>query len=255
MRKRWKRSKKRWCEFDIDDGMLAAAIDIRGKIEINETNKSANNKVTLSLCMIVKNEEQHLARCLLSAKPVVNEIIIVDTGSTDRTKNIALAYGAKVFDFPWTNDFSAARNQSLAKASGDWILVLDADEVISSLDYKMLAQIVKKKPTRPVAYSMVTRNYTYVVAAEGWTANDHRYGKEEAGTGWFPSRKVRLFVNDKRIRFQNPVHEFVEESLQEAGIKIETLDIPVHHYGRFDKNKLIMKGKKYFLLEYKKSNR
>jgi GT2 family glycosyltransferase/Flp pilus assembly protein TadD len=235
---------KAMLDIGIDDGMLAAALEIRNKAGIKEIDKAIKNKGTLSLCMIVKDEEQHLARCLLSAKPM----IIVDTGSTDRTKDIARAYGAKVFDFPWTNDFSIARNQSLSTASGDWILILDADEVISSLDYAALEKIVKKKPARPVSYAMVTRNYTNEVAAEGWTANDRRYGREEAGTGWFPSTKVRLFVNDKRIRFENPVHEFVEASLEKTGIEIKAFDMPVHHYGRFDKDKLIMKGKKYFLL-------
>jgi glycosyltransferase involved in cell wall biosynthesis len=239
---------KAMLNIGIDDGMLAAALEIRNKVGIKEIEKAVKNKCTLSLCMIVKNEEQHLARCLLSAKPAVDEMIIVDTGSTDRTKDIARVYGAKVFDFPWANDFSVARNRSLSEASGDWILVLDADEVISPLDYVALERIVKKRPVKPAAYAMVTRNYTNEVAAEGWTANDRRYGREEAGTGWFPSTKVRLFVNDKRIRFQNPVHEFVETSLQEAGIDIKTLDIPVHHYGRFDKDKLLAKGRKYFLL-------
>jgi O-antigen biosynthesis protein len=235
-------------DIGIDDGMLAAALEIRSKVGTNEIDKAVKNKGTLSLCMIVKDEEQHLTRCLLSAKPAVDEMIIVDTGSTDRTKEIAQAFGAKVFDFTWTNDFSIARNQSLSMASGDWVLVLDADEVISPLDYAELEKIVRKKPAKPVAYSMVTRNYTNEVAAQGWTANDRKYRREEAGTGWFPSLKVRLFVNDKRIRFQNPVHEFVEASLENAGIEIKTLGIPVHHYGRFDKDKLLAKGRKYFLL-------
>ena len=133
-------------------------------------------------------------------------------------------------------------------AVGDWILILDADEVISPLDYAALERIVKKRPAKPVAYTMVTRNYTNEVAAKGWAANDRRYGREEAGTGWFPSLKVRLFINDRRILFQNPVHEFVEASLEKAGIDIKACDIPVHHYGRFDKDKLIKKGKEYFLL-------
>ncbi len=239
---------KAMLDIGIDDGMLAAALEIRNKVGIKEIDKTAKNKGALSLCMIVKDEEQHLARCLLSARPVVDEMIIVDTGSTDRTKDIAQAYGAKVFDFPWTNDFSAARNHSLSMASGDWIIVLDADEVISPLDYAALEKIVKRKPAKPAAYSMVTRNYTNEVAVKGWTANDGRYGREEAGTGWFPSTKVRLFINDKRIQFQNPVHEFVEASLGKAGIEIKALNIPVHHYGRFDKDKLIRKGREYFLL-------
>ena len=79
---------------------------------------------TVSLCMIVKNEEAYLADCLASAKPFVDEMVIVDTGSTDRTVEIAERFGAKVFHFPWCDDFAAARNESLRHASGDWILVL-----------------------------------------------------------------------------------------------------------------------------------
>ena len=239
-------------DIGIDDGMLEAALGIREKVGIKEIDNTAKNKGSLSLCMIVKNEEQHLTRCLLSAQPAVDEMIIVDTGSTDRTKDIARAFGAKVFDFPWTNDFSEARNYSLSKASGDWILVLDADEVISSLDYAAIEKIIKKKASKPAAYTLVTRNYTNEVNSKGWVANDRKYLREEAGTGWFPSAKVRLFVNDKRIQFQNPVHEFVEGTLEKADIEIKTSDIPVHHYGRFDKAKILAKGKEYFLLGKKK---
>src|SRR5436190_22371274 len=85
----------------------------------------------LSLCMIVKNESKHLANCLESVDGVVDEIIIVDTGSTDNTIEIAEKYGAKVFHYKWHDDFGAARNEALKYASGDWVLVLDADEVLS----------------------------------------------------------------------------------------------------------------------------
>ncbi|MBK7632424.1 MAG: glycosyltransferase family 2 protein [Ignavibacteriales bacterium] len=83
---------------------------------------------TLSLSMIVKNEERHLARCLSSVKDVVDEIVIVDTGSTDNTIEIAESFNAKIFHFDWVNDFSAARNFALTKCIGNWILYLDADE-------------------------------------------------------------------------------------------------------------------------------
>ena len=85
---------------------------------------------TLALVMIVKNEEKHLARCLQSAQRIVDDIVIVDTGSTDATKEIAYSFGAKVFDFGWVNDFSAARNYALMRSTCDWNLVLDADEYI-----------------------------------------------------------------------------------------------------------------------------
>ena len=80
--------------------------------------------------MIVKNEEAFLEKCLLSVQGLVDEIVIVDTGSTDKTKEIALKFTSKVYDFEWCDNFAAARNESLKYATGDWILVLDADEVI-----------------------------------------------------------------------------------------------------------------------------
>ncbi|MBB6177632.1 glycosyltransferase involved in cell wall biosynthesis [Anoxybacillus tengchongensis] len=85
---------------------------------------------TLALVMIVKNEEKHLARCLQSVQQIVDDIVIVDTGSIDATKDIAYSFGAKVFDFEWVNDFSAARNYALMQSTCDWNLVLDADEYI-----------------------------------------------------------------------------------------------------------------------------
>lgn len=84
----------------------------------------------LSLCMIVKDEQRNLARCLDSVKPYVDEIIVVDTGSQDGTTEIARQYGAIIDFFEWCDDFAAARNYSISQATGDWILILDADEVL-----------------------------------------------------------------------------------------------------------------------------
>lgn len=85
---------------------------------------------TISLCMIVRNEAPIIERVLAGAKAFCNELIVVDTGSTDGTQDLARAMGAKVFNFPWINDFAAARNYSFSLASGDWILWLDADDVL-----------------------------------------------------------------------------------------------------------------------------
>jgi tetratricopeptide (TPR) repeat protein len=238
--------------FDIDDGLIPAALQIREKIGKQQLPAPPLKRGTLSLCMIVKDEEAHLAKCLMSVKDIVDEMIVVDTGSTDQTKDIATAFGAQVFDFTWTNDFSEARNVSLSKASGDWILVLDGDEALSPADHSTLADIVHSKPGKPAAYSIVTRNYTDLVSAQGWTANDGSYTREEIGTGWYPSAKVRLFSNDKRIQFSLAVHEVVEASLLEAGISIKPCGIPVHHYGKMDTEKSASKGEDYYLLGRKK---
>ncbi len=238
-------------DFGIDDGMLAAALDIRAKVG-EPRPEGTGKKPTVSLSMIVKNEERNLAQCLASAKPVVDEMIVVDTGSRDRTRGIAAAFGAKVFEFAWTDDFSAARNHALAQATCDWVLVLDADEALSSRDYAALRDLTKRKTGAPIAYSFDTRNYSNQVHMHGWTPNDGLYPREEAGAGWYPSRKTRLFPNDRRIRFENPVHEFVEGSLERAGIAVKFSPIPIHHYGRFDVKKVEAKGEQYYLLGKKK---
>ena len=98
--------------------------------------------MTISLCMIVKNEEKILRRCLDSLKGIYDEAIIVDTGSTDSTKEIAKEYTDKVYDFVWVNDFSKARNFAMEKATCDYIYMADADEVLDEENRKkfLLAQ-------------------------------------------------------------------------------------------------------------------
>jgi glycosyltransferase involved in cell wall biosynthesis len=100
----------------------------------------------LSLAMIVKNEARCLARCLQSVRSIVDEMVIVDTGSTDGTVEIAKIFGAKISHFDWVNDFSAARNFALDQTSGDWILVLDADEFASGALGKEIREFVQQKP-------------------------------------------------------------------------------------------------------------
>ncbi|WP_233476275.1 glycosyltransferase family 2 protein [Paenibacillus sonchi] len=111
--------------------------------------------------MIVKDEEALLSRCLESVKGIADEIIIVDTGSTDRTKQIAENYGAKIYDYVWSNDFAAARNESLRHAAGKWILVLDADEYLGSNDHsKWIEFLQKEKPQAHLAYTLPVINFT-----------------------------------------------------------------------------------------------
>ena len=101
--------------------------------------------ITISLCMIVKNEERVLSRCLDSIKDLVEEIIIVDTGSDDRTKEIAGRYTDKVYDFPWNDNFAEARNFSFSKAGMDYIYCADADEVLDETNrfrFQQLKQVL-----------------------------------------------------------------------------------------------------------------
>ena len=206
----------------------------------------------LSLCMIVKNEEKKIARALESVRALVDEMIVVDTGSKDRTKEIAASLGATVFDAAWTDDFACARNVSLSKAKGDWILVLDADETLSPQDHGRLRDLIRACERSPDGYEMTTRNYVLEAATSGWTANNGSYAGEETGTGWYPSRKVRLFRNDPRIRFSGAVHELVEASMRAAGMQVAACDIPIHHTGKLKRADVLEKGERYFRLGLKK---
>ena len=103
--------------------------------------------MSVSLCLMVRNEEAVLPGCLQSTADLVNEIIVVDTGSTDRTKEIAANFGAKVFDFPWCDDFAAARNECIRHATGEWIFWMDADERIDEANREKLRALFE--PIKP----------------------------------------------------------------------------------------------------------
>ena len=112
--------------------------------------------ITISLCMIVKNEEAVLARCLDSIKEAVDEIIIVDTGSDDSTKEIARKYTSEVYDFEWVSDFSAARNFAFSKAKMDYQMWLDADDIVPAEEAEKILQL---KNTLDHNIDIVTMEY------------------------------------------------------------------------------------------------
>jgi glycosyltransferase involved in cell wall biosynthesis len=150
-----------------------------------------NRSATISLCMIVRNEEKHLDRCLNSVAGLVDEIIIIDTGSTDSTKVIAAKHKAKIYDFPWINDFAAARNFGLEKASGLWILVLDADEYLETSTASELQKIVNCPDTADV-YLLPLKNIMAPIPGE-----------------WQTSLVLRLFKNQPDLIFRGKIHEHV----------------------------------------------
>ena len=107
-----------------------------------------------SLCMIVRDEERYLAGCLESVVDLVDEIVVVDTGSTDSTPDIARRFGARVFNFQWVDDFSAARNESLRHATGEWIFWLDADERLDAPNRRKFQQLLTKLENQNAAFGM-----------------------------------------------------------------------------------------------------
>ncbi len=184
---------------------------------------------TISLCMIVKNEEQWLQQCLDSVKGLVSEMIIIDTGSTDNTKGIAKKNGAKVYDFTWKDDFAAARNFSISKATCDWILWIDADETISKKDYDIINKLIEEAKFPLIVLEQ--RHYTNDTKKSLFKKIDDRY-KEEAKefAGYTPTLMTRLFKNKIGLQFEGVVHESLDNSMQKLGLKFLRTDIPVHHY-------------------------
>jgi len=239
--------------FKPQEGLLEAALAVReqvGPMTIDPERRQQG--ISVSLCMIMKNEAPNLPRCLSSLKPLVDEIIIADTGSDDTSREIARVFGSKVVEAVWTGDFSAARNVALEHASGNWILVMDADEVISAADYGVFRQLVESSAGKRVAYTLETRNYTNRLDLENWRANRGEYPREEAGRGWMPSDKIRIFPNLAAIRFENPIHEMVEPSIRRLGMAEPKAAIPVHHFGYLDDDRQQRKLEYYYELGKKK---
>jgi len=165
----------------------------------------------LSLCMIVRNERADLPSCLDSVRGLAEEMIIVDTGSTDGTQEIARLRGAVVIETVWADDFSAARNAGLERATGAWILVMDADESLPEAGAAEIHRLIRREPTE--AFTVVTRSA------------DRSTGQHTRG------EIVRLFPNRPQVRYGFPIHESVNRSLVLAGIPIRASGIELVHSG------------------------
>ena len=235
-----------------DDAFLDAALNVREKIGPLGVASETSTGSRLSVCMIAKDEQPLLASCLNSVKKIAAEIVLVDTGSRDRTADIARIFGARVYHIEWRDDFAAARNVALEAARGDWILALDADEMIAEQDHAVLKKMLSDHLGSSTAFRLETRNYTHSANSVEWNANDGRYPLHEAGIGWFPSRKIRLFPNRPELRFQFPVHELVDPSVQSAGYSVGNCPIPIHHYGHLNETKNRKKADNYFRMGYAK---
>ena len=148
--------------------------------------------VTISLCMIVKDEEDVLARCLESAADLVDEIVIVDTGSTDRTREIAERFTSRIYHFDWIDDFAAARNYAFSLAEKDFCMWLDADDVILDADRAAFQEL---KETLDPAVSVVMAKYNT--------------GFDENGTVTFSYFRERLIKNHGGMRWKGAVHEAI----------------------------------------------
>jgi len=151
-----------------------------------------DHSITISLCMIVRNEEDTIAQCLDSVKGIPDEIVIVDTGSTDKTKDIVRLYTDRIYDFEWIDDFAAARNFAFNQATMDYILWLDADDVLSEVDCQKFLEL--KNNLDP---SYVAVNMPYILSSD------------EFGVVTYSFRRNRLVKRKKNFHWIGAVHEYI----------------------------------------------
>lgn len=168
---------------------------------------------TLSVCMIVKNESALLGRCLQSVKEAADEIVVVDTGSSDSTVDIAKSFGANVVGVKWQNDFAQARNISLGQASCQWILWLDADDVVPQESISDLKELKKRSPE--CVFAMLIRN------------------ERPCNTGT-EFMQARMFPNRAEIFFERSIHEQVMPSALRLGMKLQNTNVVIEHHGYAD---------------------
>lgn len=205
---------------------------------------------TLSLAMIVKDEAQRLGHCLGSVRSLVDEMVVVDTGSSDGTRDLALGYGARVIDFPWVDDFAAARNESLRHCTGDWVLVLDADEAIDSRDHALIRQAITQ--SRIHAYHLILRSYVLdedaLFLGRPVTPNDGTY-QEGAGFGHYGDAPgLRLFRRFPDLKYRGRIHELITPYFAEKHLPVASLDAVIHHYGKVEASREAPKAAYYLRL-------
>jgi tetratricopeptide (TPR) repeat protein len=171
---------------------------------------------TLALCVIARDEEANIAACLDSARPFVDEVVVVDTGSLDRTREVAREHGARVSEFTWCDDFSAARNTAIEAATADWILMLDADERLLPESGPRLRPLLAAAPAGLHCYLPLIDSVINPDSADGYLSSHHS----------------RLFRRSDTLRFVGAIHEALRFLPQPAATtRLNVPEIRIHHTG------------------------
>jgi len=166
----------------------------------------------LTLCLIVRDEAEFLGDCLAATAPVCDDIVVVDTGSTDATKDIARSYTARVYDYPMGGDFSAARNAALSYVNTEWVLFPDADERFPATELAKIPDLLAAAGDRVHGFSVLRYNFF-------------------ATGGFYSNRLVKLMRNRPHIRFRRRVAESVRRVILDAGGEIGHAPVMLNHFG------------------------
>ncbi|RYD03048.1 hypothetical protein N752_21800 [Desulforamulus aquiferis] len=197
-------------------GSFKAERSINRILELLKQSDIPEKRADLSLCLIVKNEQKNIARCIKSAKGVADEIIVVDTGSQDHTATLARKLGARVYNFDWSGNFAEARNFSLAMARSEWVLILDADETLRLEEHKQIRDIINKAGDTQGFYLKLI-NYFGTVDPDDYVVD----------------AVCRLFRNQPEYQFAGAIHENISQSIIGAAgsASIVPTEIHIDHWG------------------------
>lgn len=199
---------------------------------------------TLSLCLIYKNEEKYISDAIESVIHLVDEAILVDSGSSDSSAEIVAKLSKKwpkikALKRSWTNSFSDQKNYAIDHATSDWILFLDSDERILSEDHDKLRIAIND--TNYDAYELPIRNYTRHFQQLGFQWDQ----KNPWAPGYYLTSLHRLFRRSPSIRYEGLIHETIEGSLIQCSAKTKALDVPIHHLGPLKEEDLHLKASRY----------
>ena len=191
--------------------LLATALEVRSKLGPMAIPESAGARPSVTLCMAVKDNGDSLALSLEKVRSLVQEMVVVDIGSSDRTREIARVFGARVFDFEWTEDVSAVLNFAVSNASGKLIFLLNPDEVLSPDNYDRFINLASKRSPGPSAYAFTTTCRAAPADMSGPETGQH----PDADV------KIRLFTRHPEIRFEGSQATSIEPALRRLGVEIQ----------------------------------
>jgi len=213
--------------------------------------KKRSIRGTVAANIITKNEEKNIVRCIRSVQDVVDEIIVVDTGSMDDTMIKAINAGAKIGQLKWNDDFSEPRNKAIDLSSTDWILSIDADEVLPERGKEEIREMASMP--KVAGWHIDTMTYIKSAMQLNVQVNNKKYKEGKEFPYYVISTKTRMFQKRGGIRWRFPVHELIDTSIIEAGGKFRKAEIKVQHlHKEVRAEEMKEKGKFYLRLCEKK---
>ncbi len=196
----------------FDDALKVLKLGLKNcpeSVRLRKMTDWSGKRTTISACMIVKNEEELLPRCLKSICDVVDEIILVDTGSEDKTIEIAEQFGCKIYHYPWQGDFSSARNESMKYATKDWILIIDADEELPAEEVPQIRVITNQQEFDVISISVINKSL-----------------ETDNVTSFLPS--IRLIKRNLGLQYYGIVHNRLDIPDTITPLRSE---VKLYHYG------------------------